>query len=39
MTEIELITDQVFNIKNEFEFEALALKVFDFQFKNNKIYR
>ncbi len=29
----------IFNIKNETEFEDLALQVFNFQFNNNKVYR
>ena len=39
MREIKLITDQIFNVKNKQEFETLALEIFDFQFKNNQIYR
>ncbi len=31
--------DSIFNIKNQAEFEALALKVFKFQFENNRVYR
>lgn len=31
--------DAIFNIKSESEFEALALKVFKFQFENNTVYR
>ncbi|PKQ44913.1 LuxE/PaaK family acyltransferase [Confluentibacter flavum] len=29
----------IFNISNQQEFEALALKVFKFQFENNRVYR
>ncbi|MDP5157889.1 MAG: acyl transferase [Flaviramulus sp.] len=29
----------IFNIKNQTEFENLALKIFNFQFENNPIYR
>jgi phenylacetate-coenzyme A ligase PaaK-like adenylate-forming protein len=32
-------TNSIFNIKNQTEFEALALEVFKFQFENNKVYR
>ena len=32
-------TTSIFNIKNQTEFEALALKVFKFQFENNRVYR
>lgn len=32
-------TNSIFNIKNQTEFEALALQVFKFQFENNKVYR
>lgn len=31
--------DDIFNIKSNTDFEALALEVFKFQFKNNKVYR
>ncbi|WP_178986711.1 LuxE/PaaK family acyltransferase [Winogradskyella helgolandensis] len=31
--------DAIFNIKSNVEFDALALDVFKFQFKNNKVYR
>lgn len=31
--------DSIFNIKNNAEFEALALDVFRFQFENNRVYR
>ena len=31
--------DAIFNIKSNAEFEALALDVFKFQFKNNRVYR
>lgn len=31
--------DSVFNIKNDIEFEDLALQIFKFQFENNKVYR
>ncbi|WP_298494201.1 acyl transferase [uncultured Algibacter sp.] len=30
---------EIFNIQNNNEFEHLALKVFKFQFKNNRVYR
>ncbi|MFA7081991.1 MAG: acyltransferase [Bacteroidales bacterium] len=33
----ELI-NRIFSIKNEIEFEELALKVFNFQYENNKVY-
>ncbi len=39
MREVKLIADQVFKIKNETDFEAMAMEIFDFQFKNNKIYQ
>jgi phenylacetate-coenzyme A ligase PaaK-like adenylate-forming protein len=29
----------IFNIKNQTEFEELALQIFKFQFENNKVYR
>jgi len=32
-------SNSIFNIKTKAEFEALALKVFEFQFKNNRVYR
>lgn len=32
-------TNSIFNIKSQAEFEDLALQVFNFQFKNNKVYR
>ena len=32
-------TDTIFNIKNNAEFEALALDIFRFQFENNGVYR
>jgi len=31
--------NQIFNIETKAEFNALALQIFKFQFKNNKIYR
>ena len=31
--------DAIFNIKSDAEFEVLALDIFKFQFKNNKVYR
>jgi len=31
--------NDIFNIKSDAEFEALALDVFKFQFENNKVYR
>lgn len=31
--------NSIFNIKTQEEFEALALQVFRFQFKNNRVYR
>ena len=31
--------NQIFNIKTEDEFNALALQVFRFQFENNPVYR
>ena len=31
--------DNIFNIKSNAEFEALALDVFNYQFKNNSVYR
>ncbi|MUU78608.1 LuxE/PaaK family acyltransferase [Winogradskyella endarachnes] len=33
------LKDAIFNIKTDADFEALALKVFKFQFENNKVYR
>ncbi len=33
------IIDDVFKIKSEREFETLALKIFNFQFQNNEIYK
>ena len=33
------LTDQIFSIKTEEDFKATALKVFKFQFENNRIYR
>lgn len=32
-------SNSIFNIKNEAEFETMALKVFKFQFENNRVYR
>lgn len=32
-------TSEIFQINNEIEFEAQALKVFNFQFENNSVYR
>ena len=32
-------TNSIFNIKNQTEFEDLALQIFSFQFNNNKVYR
>ena len=32
-------SNTIFNIKNQTEFEDLASQVFNFQFKNNKVYR
>ncbi|GAA4889014.1 acyltransferase [Flaviramulus aquimarinus] len=32
-------TNAIFNIKNQTEFEDLALQVFKFQFENNSVYR
>ncbi len=32
-------TEQIFNIKSDGEFEALALDIFKFQFENNPVYR
>jgi len=34
-----MLQEQIFNIKSEKEFDALALEVFKHQFKNNKVYR
>ncbi|MDN3491355.1 LuxE/PaaK family acyltransferase [Winogradskyella bathintestinalis] len=34
-----IFTDSIFNIKSKTEFDALALDVFKFQFKNNAVYR
>jgi phenylacetate-coenzyme A ligase PaaK-like adenylate-forming protein len=31
--------DAIFNIKSDAEFDALALEIFRFQFKNNRVYR
>ena len=30
---------EIFNIKNQNDFNAIALKVFKFQFENNSVYR
>lgn len=32
-------TNAIFDIKNQTEFEDLALQIFNFQFKNNNVYR
>ena len=32
-------THSIFNIKNQKEFEDLAIKIFKFQFENNRVYR
>jgi phenylacetate-coenzyme A ligase PaaK-like adenylate-forming protein len=32
-------TQAIFNIQSEEDFRALALDIFDYQFKNNKVYR
>lgn len=32
-------TDAIFNIKTEYEFNDFALKIFKFQFENNRVYR
>jgi phenylacetate-coenzyme A ligase PaaK-like adenylate-forming protein len=34
-----MFQDKIFNINSEEEFTAVALEVFNFQFKNNKVYR
>ena len=34
-----ILKDDIFNIKSNAEFDALAIDVFKFQFKNNKVYR
>lgn len=34
-----IFKDDIFNIKSNAEFEALALDVFNYQFKNNSVYR
>jgi phenylacetate-coenzyme A ligase PaaK-like adenylate-forming protein len=34
-----IFKDDIFNIKSNAEFDALAIDVFKFQFKNNKVYR
>ena len=34
-----IFKDHIFNIKSNAEFDALAIDVFKFQFKNNKVYR
>ncbi len=39
MEDISLIRDNVFKIRNDREFENLALKIFNFQFQNNEIYK
>lgn len=39
MPNIESIKDNIFNIRNNDEFNALALKVFYYQHQNNAIYR
>ncbi|MCF7568393.1 acyl transferase [Sabulilitoribacter arenilitoris] len=32
-------SNTIFNIKNQTEFEGLALQIFNYQFKNNRVYR
>ncbi|MCA0131547.1 LuxE/PaaK family acyltransferase [Winogradskyella alexanderae] len=34
-----LLKDEIFNIKTQEEFEAVALQIFRFQFENNPVYR
>ena len=34
-----IVKDDIFNIKSNTDFELLALDIFKFQFKNNKVYR
>ena len=36
---LNMLQDEIFNITTEEEFNSLALKVFQFQFENNKVYR
>lgn len=36
---LNMLQDEIFNITTEEEFNTLALRVFKFQFDNNKIYR
>ena len=33
------INDRIFNIKNEDEFQRISLEVFNYQIKNNDLYR
>lgn len=39
MEDLNAIKNQIFKIKNEREFEVLALKIFHFQSKANKVYQ
>lgn len=39
MGEIKSITDRIFKIRNEGEFENLALQIFKYQHQNNKVYQ
>ena len=39
MRELKSITENIFKIKNDDEFEELALEIFKLQFKQNKIYQ
>jgi phenylacetate-coenzyme A ligase PaaK-like adenylate-forming protein len=39
MKDINSIIDGIFKIKNDREFEQLALNIFNFQFQNNEIYK
>lgn len=34
-----MLTDEIFSISSEEEFRSLSLKIFEFQYKKNKVYR
>ena len=39
MTNAKLATEKIFQIRNQFDFTSLALEIFQFQYKNNKVYQ
>jgi phenylacetate-coenzyme A ligase PaaK-like adenylate-forming protein len=39
MTKIKSLQNKIFNIRNHHDFNAIAIEIFHFQYKNNTIYR